>query len=1706
MSKQNYSHHHNNIFITGSTGFLGAHILDEYLSTESGIAYCLVRGQNQADSEKRLQDVLRYYFGNKYQGCARIKVVCGDITDGISCDADIDMIIHSAALVKHYGSYNESYKVNVIGTKNVIDLAKKKNAKLIHISTLSVSGNGGTESNGEKAFTESDFYIGQTLDNVYGRTKFEAEKLVLTAINEGLEANICRIGNLSNRYTDAVFQPNYTTNAFLLRLKAILELGMIPENMANYAIEFTPIDYAAKAVMSIASHFNLDRTVFHISNPKALSMPALSQILQAFGIQLKVVSNTVFADALKGMMSTDAEVYKTIYLVFTMDRGSMRLFDSHIHIKNEQTVNYLQLLGFTWCDIDERYLEKWIAYFGSNRFISIDKKRADIDMSKQTYSLTTAQHNILTMSQYYDETSIGNIGGSIEFRMDRLTADVIEKAINHIIENAEGLRLCLCDEDGEIKQYISDYAYTHIPVVTMQSKADADVSKFAKNMVETAIDWHSQPLYRFAILKKANSWVVVSVLHHLIGDAWTFNLLSEYIVNICNDLIAGNSITCEIAPYTAHIANEQAYFESKRYQRSKAFWNEFYAVKPELAKIKPGTAASVSPAAHRLTKELDAEFSANIRAFCDANNMSPAIVFEAATLIYLNRINAEANKPTLGLAVLNRDGAVDRNTMGMFISTVPLTVGVSREETVMELCSTVVDTHMQIFRHQKYPYTHIIHDLRERYSDLDKLYDVMVSYQNATMHSSVKAHTEWYTNGNSEVALALHIDDRDNVGKFVINMDCQLEQFADDEAELVQKRLLHIVEQLVTSPNEKVCNISILPTEEYNTIIHDFNRTEAEYARDKCIHQIFEEQVQKTPNEIAAVCEGKSYTYTEINHMANCIAHALRSHGIGRNDIVPIIAHRSHLVLAAQFGVLKAGGAYLPIDPTFPEERISYMLGDASCKGALVYDATAPASMEFVIDLADNTLYESECENLENINEPSDMCYVIYTSGSTGKPKGTMLLHSNVVNYCAKNEFNVSGKCITDELKKIVSVTTIGFDIYVTESLLALTNGLTVYYANDDESKMQRKLAKLITDNGVEIIQTTPTKMKMFMQDKDNLSYLQTLKSIILGGEVFPESLYEELRELTDAKIYNIYGPTETTVWSSVDEVTSTAVTIGKPIANTQILIIDERGELCPIGISGELCIAGDGVCGGYWNRQELTEEKFTNNRYVPGKLYKTGDLAAFRTDGKLLCYGRMDSQVKIRGLRVELGEIESVMNHYEGIVLSATTVKIADGQEYLIGYYVAEHDIDEKQFKEHLLTHLPKYMCPGWFVRLDEIPFTPNGKIARKKLPDVDFAEKGSKAERKAPITDEEKILYTVVKTFIKGGDFGIDEDFFDLGMDSLTAINLVSELTKVYSCELSVNDVYKHNTVEKMLLHLHECGYNRTTHDLVLIKDGGTRNLFCIHGGNGFAGDFVSPSMQVNDNYTWYGVGYPMEGEFYLPRTISIPQLAAEYVARIRAVQPHGPYHLCGYCIGGLIALEMAYLLEQASEQVEKLFIIASLANDISSLTSRDMKSDSHNITSFLFGDTDHNRSILATASENVWQTVYDHIDEFEIDMSVFRQKVVAVMHPIEMARAVPDYEHSDVRKILYFLNLILSLSYGGSSYIEKRIINAPIYLFSPDQDKMVENIDYNASCWQSHTTMPLNNCIFPGDHFSWYESGKNKEFLEKFEECLKKRHLDK
>ncbi len=366
-----------NVLITGVTGFLGIHILDEYLKTETGIAYCLVRGEHQEACEKRFAELLHYYFGNTYDGCDRIKVVCGDITQPISCDGKIDMVIHSAASVKHYGSYQYFHNINVEGTKNAIAFAKEKGAKFLHISTLSVSGNtfvdayGSYVSEDEKYFAESSLFIHQDLSNVYARSKFQAERAVLDAMLDGLEASICRMGNLTNRASDGKFQPNYESNAFLSRAKAVLEFGNLPDYLMPLYTEFSPIDESAQAVMKVAQHFNRNYTVFHINSHKPLYMDKFVELANEMGIPMQVIPGKTFAEALREIAKNSETAYIFEAFINDMDEQEKLVYDTNIRIENEFTVQYLNALGFDWSQIDYEYVQKWVQYFRNLHVLNV---------------------------------------------------------------------------------------------------------------------------------------------------------------------------------------------------------------------------------------------------------------------------------------------------------------------------------------------------------------------------------------------------------------------------------------------------------------------------------------------------------------------------------------------------------------------------------------------------------------------------------------------------------------------------------------------------------------------------------------------------------------------------------------------------------------------------------------------------------------------------------------------------------------------------------------------------------------------------------------------------------------------------------------------------------------------------------------------------------------------------------------------------------------------------------------------------------------------------------------------------------------------------------------------------------------------------------------------------------------------------------------
>lgn len=498
---------------------------------------------------------------------------------------------------------------------------------------------------------------------------------------------------------------------------------------------------------------------------------------------------------------------------------------------------------------------------------------------------------------------------------------------------------------------------------------------------------------------------------------------------------------------------------------------------------------------------------------------------------------------------------------------------------------------------------------------------------------------------------------------------------------------------------------------------------ESELHKEKTINELFEEQVARTPESKALIFKDKVMTYRQLNEKSEQLAKLLRAKNIGADRIVGIMTRRSMEMIVAIFAVLKAGGAYLPIDPDYPEERVQYMLQDSGADIILTQKGLIN-KIEFLgekIDIEDEVNYYSPDIHLPATRNKSDnLAYVIYTSGSTGNPKGVMIEHKAVFNFI---------KGVTDlidfaEYKTILALTTISFDIFGLETMLPLVNGLKVVIADENEQKNPRLLSELISNNKIDMLQITPSRMQLLLGYEKGLHCLRNLKEVMIGGEALPESLLERIKLLTEAKIYNMYGPTETTIWSTIGYLTeSEKVDIGKPIANTQIFIVDENNELLPPGSEGELCIAGGGLARGYLNRPELTAEKFVPNPFIKGeRMYKTGDIAKWLPDGNIECLGRIDNQVKIRGFRVETSEIEAILRRHEtvkDVLVAAKESK--DQSKYLCAYIVSDKELMIQELKEFLQKKMPEYMVPAHFIRLYQLPLTPNGKIDRKALPSPD-------------------------------------------------------------------------------------------------------------------------------------------------------------------------------------------------------------------------------------------------------------------------------------------------------------------------------------------------------------------------------------------------
>ena len=1012
-------------------------------------------------------------------------------------------------------------------------------------------------------------------------------------------------------------------------------------------------------------------------------------------------------------------------------------------------------------------------------------------MEKDVYELTNPQKGIWYTEQFYTDSNINNIAGYLKINKNT-DFKALEKAFNYFVMKNDSFKTKIILEDSVPKQYFDDFVYENIEIIELRDKNQ--LAEFEETFPMNHINVLDNYLFLAKMLKFPDgSGILVLIAHHLISDAWTMTLVLEEIYKNYLNIINNQEISLEPNPsYLEFIQSQNKYMNSGKFEKDNEFWQEQFKILPSVVSFKNNIKTSIN--ANRKIYPLNKSLVNKISEFSEKYDISDYIFLLSIYNIYFKNIFNTDNF-VIGNPILNRSNFREKSMTGMFISIMPFVVNIGKSTSFLDLCKNLAKDQKKMYRHIRFPYHEILEYIRKTHNFSDNLYDIIFSYQNATVPSFCK----WLPSHSQAESLQIHIK---NVAKETNNLsvhyDFLTDIFSEKDIELMHERILELINQVIDSPEKDINDLEIISNSE-KKLLNKFNDTKAKYDKNSNIVKAFEHIVKKYPKNIAVKDKNNSYTYEELNNKANYLAKYILDRNI-ETDVIAFSLKRSVDIIVAILAILKSGHTYMPIDPEYPTERINFMLENSKTK-LLITNESFYKKIDYKENCIyfENLIFDDKTKNLK-IDIPYDKhCYIMYTSGSTGIPKAVTINHYNVLNFVKAMQESLDYE--PSKNSKVLSVTTVCFDIFVFELYPTLLSGLTLVIADELESRSPKLLSDIIKKHKISKILTTPSRIELLFSDNSYLDSLTCIKEFLLGGEPLPMVLLKKLQEHTNARIINLYGPTETTVYSTFKDVTKTSlITIGKPINNTKVYILNNSNHLQPIGLSGEICIGGDGVGSGYYLNPEKTNGVFIKNPYGNGIIYKTGDLGYWNFDGELICLGRKDHQVKIRGYRVELDDISNNIIKFAGIekcVVIDRTDK--DGKQYLCAYIVTSKEIDLSELKKYLVDILPHYMIPTYFVEIDKIPLTINHKVDRKALPEPNIRQMANLATYVKPSTKTQKDLAKVFRDCLSISRIGIENDIFDYNIDSLDIIRIQTKLLD-YNYKLNTQDFYQYRTIKNL------------------------------------------------------------------------------------------------------------------------------------------------------------------------------------------------------------------------------------------------------------------------------------------------------------------
>jgi amino acid adenylation domain-containing protein len=1047
----------------------------------------------------------------------------------------------------------------------------------------------------------------------------------------------------------------------------------------------------------------------------------------------------------------------------------------------------------------------------------------EITEEKEYYPLSSAQRRLYILQQMEPEIIGYNMAIAIEVE-GLLSKERLKEAFEELIQRHESLRTSFILVNSSPVQKINKKVDFEIEILKKEIQENKDLA----GTFIRPFNLSKAPLLRVGIQENSTGkYFLIVDMHHVISDGISHTLLIQDFFS----LYIGKKHAQLRTSYRDYTQWQRIGKHGQLLKKTKEYWLTLFE-KEEVPKLslpidyKRPSMQSFEGAT--ISFELDPDLTIQLNLLVKEEGATLYMVILAAYNILLYRLSNQTDI-VIGTPIAGRQHTDLERVIGIFINTLALRNFPSPEKTIKSFIREVREQSLQAFENQEYHFEDLVDQVvKDRDFSRNPMFDVMFNFQNMGAIERLPGIEETgfkirpIKSEKKASRFDMTLTGIESAGKLHFSLEYCTKLFKTETIERIINYFKKIILTMVQEKEKekKLSQIEILSEQEKEKILLHFNETQIPFPYDQTLQHVFETRVNTVPEYISVVYIDQQITYNQLNRRSNQIARVFQGKDVKQGSIVGLMIDRSLEMIEGLFSILKSGAAYLPIGPEYPKERIRYMLQHSEAN--ILLSGKNPQveteSLAF-IEMNGDTGKGEQDFNLNLNYHPSDLAYLIYTSGTTGTPKGVMIEHHSLMNFIQ----GITGIIPFSEETRILSLTTVSFDIFGLETLLPLTMGSRTIIGTAEEQVSALAATKAILKGEISHLQLTPSRLKLFFVEHQEENPFEKLKYLLVGGEPFPSELLEKVKPFINGEIYNMYGPTETTIWSCIKDLSGEdIINIGKPIANTQVYILGGGDSLQPIGVPGELCIAGEGLGRGYFRDKDLSNEKFVECPWKQTKsgsselrkMYRTGDLALWKDDGNIEFLGRIDHQVKIRGFRIELGEIENKLQAHQGIkeaVLVAKENKKND--QTLVAFMVKEASQEEPgnqfnviELREYLSRELPDYMMPAQFVCLEKIPLTPNGKIDVRKLKQYEGENLKLGETYVAPGSDKEKRIACLWKELLNLEEVGIQDNFFDLGGNSLNIIQLNSRLKKEFNQEISVVSLFTYPTIRSFIEYLEQ------------------------------------------------------------------------------------------------------------------------------------------------------------------------------------------------------------------------------------------------------------------------------------------------------------